>query len=127
VNMSSRITGFEPTMIEAMAKRKVIIGSELSPMSDVIEDGQEGFLLRPADTGSLSHLLVELLSGSLPSLEIGQKASDKVNNLFDPRKMIDALNAAYLQILKTSPRPLARLAPPNAVLGGSPSKSPSPN
>ncbi len=101
VNMSSRTTGFEPTMIEAMAKKKVIIGSELSPMATVIEDGQEGFLLRPADTASLSHLLVELFSGSLPTVEIGQKAHDKVNNLFDPQKMIDALNASYTQILQT--------------------------
>lgn len=100
INMSSRITGFEPAMIEAMAKQKVIIGSELSPMADVIEDGQEGFLLRPADTASLSHLLVELFSGSLPAPEIGQKAREKVNSLFDPRKMVDALNESYLRILK---------------------------
>lgn len=101
VNMSSRTTGFEPTMIEAMAKKKVIIGSELSPMATVIEDGQEGFLLRPADTASLSQLLVELFSGSLPTNEIGQKAREKVNNLFDPQKMIDALNASYIQILQS--------------------------
>lgn len=101
VNLSSRTTGFEPTMIEAMAKRKVIIGSELSPMANVIEDGQEGFLLRPADTGSLSQLLVELFSGTLPALEIGQKAREKVNNLFDPQKMIDALNESYLKILRS--------------------------
>lgn len=101
VNMSSRTTGFEPTMIEAMAKKKVIIGSELSPMATVIEDGQEGFLLRPADTASLSQLLVELFSGSLPTTEIGQKAREKVDNLFDPQKMIDALNASYIQILQS--------------------------
>lgn len=100
VNMSSRNTGFEPTMIEAMAKKKVIIGSELSPMATVIEDGQEGFLLRPADTASLSQLLVELFSGTLPASEIGQKAREKVTNLFDPQKMIDALNSSYIKILE---------------------------
>lgn len=99
VNMSSRSTGFEPNMIEAMSKRKVLIGSEISPMANVIEDGQDGFLLRPADTDSLSHLLVELFSGSLPSLEIGARASDKVNNIFDPSKMVEALDRSYHRIL----------------------------
>lgn len=99
VNMSSRTTGFEPSMIEAMAQKKVIIGSELSPVSNIIEDGQDGFLLRPADSDSLAELLVELFSGSLPSFEIGQKAREKVMNLFDPKKMVEALNGAYQQIL----------------------------
>lgn len=99
VNMSSRTTGFEPTMIEAMARKKVIIGSELSPMANIVEDGQDGFLLRPADTESLAELLIELFSGSMPSFEIGQKARDKVLNLFDPRKMVEALDGAYRQIL----------------------------
>ncbi len=100
VNMSSRTTGFEPTMIEAMSKRKVLIGSEISPMANVIEDGVDGFLLRPADTDSLAHLLVELFSGSLPSLEIGARASEKVNNIFDPAKMVEALNQSYFRILE---------------------------
>lgn len=99
VNMSSRSTGFEPSMIEAMAQKKVIIGSELSPIANIIEDGQDGFLLRPADTDSLAELLVELFSGSMPSFEIGQRARDKVTNLFDPKKMVEALNGAYRQIL----------------------------
>ncbi|MBX3018689.1 MAG: glycosyltransferase family 4 protein [Bdellovibrionaceae bacterium] len=99
VNMSSRTTGFEPTMIEAMAQKKVIIGSELSPMANIVEDGQDGFLLRPADTDSLAQLLVELFSGTMPSFEIGQKARDKVTNLFDPRKMVEALHGAYRQVL----------------------------
>lgn len=100
VNMSSRSTGFEPTMIEAMSKKKVIIGSELSPLANIIDDGQEGFLLRPADISSLAHLLVELFSGSLPTLQIGQKAQEKVNNLFEPQKMIGSLTDAYYQILE---------------------------
>lgn len=100
VNMSSRTTGFEPTMIEAMSKRKVLIGSEISPMANVIEDGVDGFLLRPADTDSLAHLLVELFSGSIPSLEIGARAREKVNNIFDPTKMVEALNQSYFRILE---------------------------
>lgn len=102
VSMSSRTTGFEPAMIEAMAQKKVIIGSEVSPIANVIEDGIDGFLLRPADTESLAHILVELFSGGLAASEIGQRARDKVTNLFDTKKMIQAVENAYQHIMTHS-------------------------
>jgi len=99
VNMSARSTGFEPTMIEAMAQKKVIIGSEVSPISNIVEDGRDGFLLRPADTESLAHLLIDIFSGGLPIADIGERASEKVTNLFDPRKMVHSIEEAYQKIL----------------------------
>lgn len=99
VNMSSRSTGFEPSMLEAMANRKIIIGSEVSPIANIVEDGVDGFLLRPADTHSLSHLLIEVFSGAMPVLDIGQKAHEKVVNLFDTKKMVSTIEAAYKKIL----------------------------
>jgi len=99
VNMSSRSTGFEPAMIEAMAQKKVIIGSEVSPISNIVEDGRDGFLLRPADTESLAHLLIEIFSGGLPTIDIGERACEKVTNLFDTKKMVQSIEDAYRKIL----------------------------
>lgn len=99
VNMSSRSTGFEPSMLEAMAQRKIIIGSEVSPIAHIVEDGVDGFLLRPADIESLSHLLIEIFSGSMPSAEIGARAREKVLNLFDTKKMVSTVEDAYKKIL----------------------------
>jgi len=121
VNLSSRSTGFEPSMIEAMAQRKVIIGSEVSPIAHIVEDGRDGFLLRPADTESLAHLLIDIFSGGLPIADIGERAREKVINLFDTRKMVHSIEEAYRQILlntkvlkKLSSRPRieAQAAPP---------------
>jgi 1,2-diacylglycerol 3-alpha-glucosyltransferase len=99
VNLSSRTTGFEPSMIEAMAQKKVIIGSEMSPIANVVEDGVDGFLIRPVDTEALAHLLIEIFSGLLPITEIGQKARSKVIDLFDTHKMIGSIEEAYQKIL----------------------------
>jgi 1,2-diacylglycerol 3-alpha-glucosyltransferase len=100
VNLNSRATGFETAMIEAMAQKKIIIGSEMSPIANVIEDGQEGFLIRPADKESLSQLLIEIFSGSLPSLDIGDRAREKVINIFDTKKMVHSIEEAYRSILR---------------------------
>lgn len=99
INLSSRTTGFEPGMIEAMAQKKVIIGSEVSPISNIVEDGVDGFLIRPADADSLANLLLELFAGTLPGDEIGERARKKVMDLFDPQKMVQSAIDAYGKIL----------------------------
>lgn len=102
VNLSSRTTGFEPTIIEAMAQKKVVIGSEVSPIAHVIEEGQDGFLIRPADHEALAQLLIEIFSGSLPIQDIGHRAHEKITNLFDMTKMVQSIEEAYRKILKAS-------------------------
>ncbi len=104
VNLSSRTTGFEPSLLEAMAQKKVIIGSEVSPMSTIVEHSQDGFLIRPADVHELMTLLLDIFSGGLPTLEIGDSARRKVLNLFDPEKMIIETINAYYTILRDTGR-----------------------
>lgn len=100
VNLSSRTTGFEPSMLEAMAQKKVVIGSEVSAISNIIEDGVDGFLIRPADTQTLSSLLISIFTGQLVTLELGDRARRKVVNLFDTQKMVDETVNAYFRIIK---------------------------
>ena len=99
INLSSRSTGFEPNLIEAMAQKKIVIGSEVSPVSNVIEDGQDGFLIRPADVENLSLLLMEIFMGDLNTQDIGDRAQKKVLDLFDPKKIAALATNAYRKIL----------------------------
>ncbi|QDK36738.1 glycosyltransferase family 4 protein [Bdellovibrio sp. NC01] len=102
VNMSSRTTGFEPSTLEAMAQKKVVMGSEVSPIANIIEDGRDGFLLRPADVDSMSNLLVEIFSGTMPADEIGERARQRVVDLFDTPKLVQSVLDAYRNILINS-------------------------
>ena len=102
VNLSSRTTGFEPSLLEAMAQKKVIIGSEVSPMGTIVEHGRDGFLIRPADIGELMTLLLDIFAGHLPAAEIGEAARMKVLDLFDPQKMVIETLTAYYAILKST-------------------------
>ena len=102
IDLSSRSTGLEPSLIEAMAQKKVVIGSELSPISEVIEDGIDGFLVRPADVETLSLLLDSIMSGGINREKIGENARQKVIDAFNRNRMIESLINAYRQILKNS-------------------------
>ncbi len=102
VNLSSRSTGFEPSLLVAMSQGKTIIGSEVSAISSIVEDGIEGFLVRPADIQTLSQLILDIFRGQLNTEEIGKRASLKVKDLFDTDKMVKTTIDAYMKILNRS-------------------------
>ncbi len=97
VNLSARSSGVEQSLLEAMAQKKVIIGSEVSFLANVVEDGLDGFLIRPADTFTLSELLLQVFNGQISTAEIGEHARQKVLNLFDSEKMLQQTLSAYTQ------------------------------
>lgn len=99
VNLSSRTTGFEPSMLEAMAFKKVVIGSELSPIANIIENNIDGFLVRPADIHELTDLLTQIVAAELPVRDMGEKARKKVLELFDTDRMTEKLLTALYQTL----------------------------
>lgn len=97
VNLSARSSGVEQSLLEAMAQKKVIVGSEVSFLANVVEDGLDGFLIRPADTFTLSELLLQVFNGQISTAEIGEHARQKVLNLFDSEKMLAQTLSAYTQ------------------------------
>lgn len=115
VNLSARTSGVEQSLLEAMAQRKVIVGSEVSPLATVVEDGVDGFLIRPADTFTLAELLLQVFNGQVLATEMGEHARQKVLNLFDSEKMLHQTLLAYRQARErfvTAHRPLFSLARP---------------
>jgi len=102
VNLSVRNSDVDQSLLEAMAQGKVIIGSEVSPLATVVDDGVDGFLIRPADTVTLSELLLQTFNHQISVGSIGEKARQKVLNLFDSKKMIDLTLEAYQRTLKRS-------------------------
>lgn len=128
VSPGNRSTGFDPVTLEAMAQKKIVIGSEISPLANILDEGQDGFLIRPADHESLAQLLIAIFSGNIPVVDIGERAREKVLNLFDARKMISSIEQAYFKILsqapksflrsvqKPGPKPPSPGAPPDASL-----------
>lgn len=102
VNLSARTSGFEPSLLEAMAQKKVVIGSEMSPMAAMLEHGLEGFLVRPADVNEITELLLAVFEERLPNQQIGEAARAKITALFDPEKMVVETLKAYRSILEAT-------------------------
>lgn len=99
INISSRSSGFEPSILTAMELEKTIVGSEVSPLASFVEDGVDGFLVRPADIQGIGQLLLDIFRGQLDTREIGKKASQKVSDYFDSEKLVINTYEAYKKIL----------------------------
>jgi glycosyltransferase involved in cell wall biosynthesis len=99
INISSRSSGFEPSILTAMELEKTIIASEVSALAAFVEDGIDGFLVRPADIQGISLLILDIFRGQLNISEIGKKASAKVSDYFDPEKLVLNTLDAYKKIL----------------------------
>lgn len=102
VNLYSRSSGFEETVLEAMACCKMVIASEVGTSSHVIENGIDGFILRPTDILALSGLLLQAVSGQINTKAIGELARQKIIKMFDTTRMVDQTIRAYYQILRDS-------------------------
>ena len=124
VNLSSRTSGFEPSMLEAMALGKVVVGSELSSISTVIQDGENGFLIRPADEASLLKILTNVVTENLPVQEIGARARQTVIDIFDREKMADELLGGFRKALENTGRTpkVARITPRHQPYSDSPGR-----
>jgi 1,2-diacylglycerol 3-alpha-glucosyltransferase len=103
VNISGRSSGYDPNLLEAMIQEKIIIGSEVSPIATFVEDGVDGFLIRPADIYALSHLILGIFLGQIKPGPMGKNARAKALDIFDTNKMLQGILMAYESMLRRCP------------------------
>ena len=103
IYLGGRTPGYDSHLLEAMIQQKIIIGSEVSPMATLLEEGIDGFLIRPADIPSLTQLLMGLFLDQIQPQEMGANARAKALDIFDNNKMVNGTLAAYQEILRHSP------------------------
>jgi glycosyltransferase involved in cell wall biosynthesis len=99
VNLFSKSSGYEQSVLEAMACCKTVISSPVGTSSHVIQNGTDGFLIRPTEIQPLSRLLVQIMSHQVDTRSIGEKARKKVLKMFDNEHMVDETINAYKSIL----------------------------
>ncbi len=99
IYLGGRASGYDPNLLEAMIQEKIIIGSEVSPIATVVEDGVDGYLIRPADISTLTQLLMGLFLNQIHSGDMGANARAKALDIFDTSKMVSGTLEAYASIL----------------------------
>lgn len=98
INIDYTASGFGPSIMEAMAQEKIIIGSEFSPISSVIESGKNGFLIRPGETQKCAHLIDQVFTGTLDRETIGKTAREDIKKILNRDKLTEKTLKAFKKI-----------------------------
>ncbi|GMQ26676.1 hypothetical protein Aoki45_33590 [Algoriphagus sp. oki45] len=87
--------------LEAMYSGALVIGSREGGMSEIIEEGKSGFLVKPKDPLALADRIEEVLKLPIETkLQISKNAVDQVVNSFSDKKIVPEFLAYYQEVTK---------------------------
>ena len=97
--LASSSEGFPLATLEAMAAGKAMVVTRCGGPQEVVDHGETGFLVPPADPDALATKICDLLSNESQARAFGANARAKVNREFTLDTMIDHYERLYKRIL----------------------------
>jgi glycosyltransferase involved in cell wall biosynthesis len=92
---------FGIVVIEAMSMSKPVIGSRIAGLADVINDGENGFLVSPGDADALSKAMQQLVDNPVLLQKMGQNALRRSQD-FRASVVVPRIEAVYNEFTKTA-------------------------
>lgn len=98
--------GMGRVLVEAMVMGLPCVGSRVSGIPDVIDEGVTGLLVPARDPAALSTALRALLSDPERSREMGRRGRERVDPAFSQEEMLRRLEVLYRELLAKKGIPL---------------------
>jgi len=87
--------GFGLVILEAFSQRKPVLVSNIKPMSDIVSDGKNGFVLDPYDEKVWEEHLLQLIENPSQALEMGREGSKLLADSFNQDLMYNKILEMY--------------------------------
>jgi len=97
--MPSLQEGLGLALMEAMAAGLAVVGSDIGGIKALIKDGENGFLVSPADTEGLAKAILDLLQDEEKRKRFGSEAAKFIAENFSQEKMVDGTERIYSECL----------------------------
>lgn len=97
---TSRSECFGYAVVEAMALEKPVVATDVDGTRDVVVDGTTGWLVRLDDDYAMAARVLELLNDKQKRESFGLAATRRVREVFNVRKNVKDLEAAYVSLIK---------------------------
>ena len=91
--------GFPYAALEAMSCGRPVVASAVGGLKELLDDGVDGLLVRPADSGALAGAIVRLLGDSDLRRVLGGRARDKVERRYSQPAACAAAAGVYERVL----------------------------
>lgn len=99
--MPSVMEGLCTSILDALASRKPVVGSEVGGIPEIIEDGVTGLLAQPRDAQSLATALTRMLEDRQRAQTLANQGRQKVEDHFSVQSMVRGVQEVYENMLKT--------------------------
>jgi glycosyltransferase involved in cell wall biosynthesis len=94
---------FGIVLLEAMAYGRPVVASRIGGMTDVVADGETGFLVTPGDADGLRQAIQRLIDEPGLKQRMGNAARLRLANLFSASSVVPRFEAMYRQVLGEPP------------------------
>ena len=82
-------------LLEAMAAGKPVVATKVGGNSELVLDGDTGFLIDPESPESISDRVVQVLRDKERAVCMGERGRRRVQDKFSFRAMVDAYQSYY--------------------------------
>lgn len=86
---------FGLTLIESFAHGRPVVASRIGGMTEVVDDGIDGFLVKPGDAIALRERLAWMATHRTEAVEMGRRGRTKVEQKFSPARHYEQLMSVY--------------------------------
>lgn len=102
VVLTSASEGTPATIIEALAAGKPVVATKVGGVSDVVDEGETGFLVRAGDTHALAGRLEVLARDPRRGREMGRLGRERARERYAVERLVGDVDALYRELLTTS-------------------------
>ncbi len=100
--LPSEHESFGLSALEAMSCEVPVVGSRVGGLSEVVVEGETGFLCDPHDVGCMTQLILSLFTNEPYRAEIGRRARERATREFDRDRIVDQYVEVYRRLLSQS-------------------------
>jgi glycosyltransferase involved in cell wall biosynthesis len=97
----SDMEGLPINLIEAMLMEKPVVATGIAGVPEMINHGENGYMIEPGDTEKLASYLITLLAHSESAIKMGQNGRVIAMNKFTLQSLVSKVETIYSKLLNT--------------------------
>lgn len=91
--------GLPNILLEAMAMKKPIIATDVGGVREIVKNGENGFIVKPACAREIAKRIIDVLTDEKNSLRMGENGYRFVKGNFDVKKMVSSYQCLYTELI----------------------------
>ena len=92
--------GLPRVLPEAMAMAKPVIAFEIDGISEIVRDGENGYLIPPKDSRKLAEAIIYLLKDKEKAKKMGEAGRAIVDQAFELEVMVKRIGEVYMELIQ---------------------------